>query len=87
MIRGVTFANFQAEGNFCSAKALFKIIEAGWARTFAISFNNQIGKPSGPEALRALSFFKARWVSGSDRVGLVGGGGGRGVITLPQRDD
>ena len=39
-IRGVIFANFQAEGHFCSVKVLFKI-----------AFNNQFGKPSGPEAL------------------------------------
>ena len=60
LIRGVIFANFQAEGHFCSAKVLFKIVEAGQARTSAKSFSNQFGKPSGPEALRGLSFFKAR---------------------------
>ena len=57
LTRGVIFANFQAEGTFCSAKVLFNIIEAGWARTSAKSFNNQFGKPSGPKALRELSFF------------------------------
>ncbi len=60
LIRGVIFANFQAEGNFCSVKVLFNMVEAGWARTSAKSFNNQFGKPSSLQASRGLSLFKAR---------------------------
>ncbi len=59
-MRGVIFANFQAEENFCSARVLFNMVGAGCARTSVKSFNNQFGKPSGPEAFRGLSFFKSR---------------------------
>ena len=51
------------------------MVQTGSARTSANSFNNQFGNPSGPEALRGLSFFKAKQISNSDRMG--GGGGAR----------
>ena len=69
LIRGAIFANFQVEGNFCSRKELFNIVQTGWARTSANSFSNQFGNSSGPDALRGLSLFKARYVSISDVVG------------------
>ena len=45
------------------------MVQTGSARTSANSFNNQFGNPSGLGALRGLSFFKARQISNSDRMG------------------
>ena len=57
-IRGVIFASFQAEENFCSREVLFNMVQTGSARTSANSFNNLFRNSSGPDALRGLSLIQ-----------------------------
>ena len=38
LIRGAIFANFQVEGNFCSRKELFNIVQTGRHKNFCKLF-------------------------------------------------